>query len=293
MIIVKIQGGLGNQLFQYACGRALAHARSKPLKLDISWFSTHDARRYLLDRFRINAAIATPQEIEIAKFGRKGIPGQIWRKIQRFFPYYKRTIINQPKLNYDPNILKAPGTVYLSGYWASEKYFQQISSLIRDEITLSESLNSVNIEWLKKIKEGNRSISLHIRRGDYLNKENAKFFETLSLEYYHRAIAYLSERVNQPLFFVFSDDIAWVKENLVLDYQYQHVLHNVNTLDYVDLILMSQCQHHIIANSTFSWWGAWLNPSPEKIVIAPQDWFVDSSMKANVHDFIPNEWIRI
>jgi len=290
MIIVKIMGGLGNQMFQYAFGRSLSYGRHVPLKLDISWYSGQSKRNFCLNHFNINALIASDLEINRVRYGPNNLVGKIQSKFQRLLPYYKRRVIQQREGIFDRNILRASRNAYLSGYWASEKYFQHIAPVIRDDFKLTEALNQTNSFCHQRIQE-RQAISIHIRRGDYLEGNNARFFGAQPLAYYHRAIDFMVEHVNQPFFFLFSDDIDWVKKNLSIDFPCEYVSHNDLALAYYDLFLMSHCKHHIIANSTFSWWGAWLCKNPNKIIIAPRQWYNDPGVSHP--DLIPPTWIQL
>ena len=176
------------------------------------------------------------------------------------------------------------------GYWQSEKYFVERSETIRSDFTFRIPLDVCNRELVATLDRAN-TVSLHIRRGDYANNSKTKATHGLcSLDYYQAAVNYVAERVESPRFFVFSDDIAWAKENLKIKFPCQYIGHNQGTNSYIDMQLMSLCKHHIIANSSFSWWGAWLNPNVSKIVIAPSRWFAKPT---NVHDLFPPGWVML
>jgi hypothetical protein len=151
-------------------------------------------------------------------------------------------------------------------------------------------LSGKNADIAEQIGRVN-AVSLHVRRGDYVkNPKTTATHGLCSLDYYHTAIRYIYETVEQPYFFIFSDDMAWVKEHLKIDAPCQYVDHNQGKESFNDMHLMSLCKHHIIANSSFSWWGAWLNSSPEKIVIAPNKWFANQN---NIKDLLPNDWVTL
>ncbi len=288
MIIIRIGGGLGNQLFQYALGRNLALTKNIPLKLDLSWFETNFDRKYKLKYFNTEENIATKKELKRIKR---------YQKInsRRYFLHNllfsnESIYIEEKQFHFNPNILDIKNNAYLIGYWQTEKYFKDIKDVIRKEFILKDNLDSFCIEKEKKIKKQN-SVSLHIRRGDYImNKIANKNMGVCSLDYYKKAINILGEKINDPTFFIFSDDMKWVKKNLKIDFPIIFVS-NGELKDYEELILMSKCKHNIIANSSFSWWGAWLNNNPDKIVIAPKKWFNDT--KRNSKDIIPDNWIKI
>lgn len=288
MIIVHLIGGLGNQMFQYAVGRRLAHHHNTDLFLDVTGFASYALRKYELGVFRINATITPPDMLKRVPFLQKDIIRLGIRKRfagETVFQYIKEKIPD-----FQEEILSLPDNIYLEGYWQSEKYFSEIVDILRKEFLFVNSPSAINQELLKKIK-GCNSVSLHIRRGDYVS--NPKTKEThgvLGIDYYMRALYLMEEKVKDPQIFVFSDDIPWVRENLKTDLPLHFIDYNGVEKNYEDLRLMSNCKHHIIANSSFSWWGAWLNQNQEKIVIAPKRWFNDQSIDSK--DLIPNEWIK-
>jgi len=293
MIIVKLMGGLGNQMFQYAAARRLSNVNNVPLKFDLDWFEDHSTdikREYELNIFNIQAEIATPDEIGNLKepAGKPPLFSRIKKKLQL---NHKQTHIRQKHYHFDPDILKLGSNIYFEGYWQSEKYFKDINDIIRKEFTLKPEPDRLNRKMADSIRSSD-SISLHVRRGDYISNEiTNKYHGTCSPEYYNNTIEIITSKVKTPHFFVFSDEPEWTKENLDIKYPATYIDHNGPENAYEDLRLMSLCKHHIIANSSFSWWGAWLNPSPDKIVIAPSKWFSDSSI--NTNDLIPGNWIRI
>ena len=291
MIIVKLIGGLGNQMFQYATGRSLAVKHKTVLKLDLSFLLDRTPREnftyrtYELDVFNIQGNIASPSEIN--RFVPNGI--NIFNYIKRKLKLTK--VITESHLNSYEDVLSAPDNSYLDGYWQSEKYFKDIRGIIRSDFSLKPEATSINQEFAKKISSCN-SVSLHIRRGDYVsNTEINKFHGVLTLEYYLKSVIKIADCAENPHFFIFSDDHDWAKEHLNFGYPLTFITHNSVENSYEDLRLMSLCKHNIIANSSFSWWGAWLNENPAKIVVAPRKWFNDSSK--NTNDLIPNSWIRI
>ncbi|MBC8490515.1 MAG: alpha-1,2-fucosyltransferase [Bacteroidetes bacterium] len=298
MVITNIIGGLGNQLFMYAAARRLAHIHNVPLRLDISGFKKDDKwsrlRTYRLKYFNIKAEIATTNEISRLKgINQKGVNWKILNINKRIGHYYRQSYVKERNFHFDPAILKLSGNVYMDGYWQSEKYFSDIEDIIRREFTLAESPDKLNFEFAKRIEKSS-SISIHIRRGDYIEDSEAlSLHGTLGLDYYSRAINFISEKVRDPHFYVFSDDYEGAKRNIKIDYPATFVKYNNAEKDYADLWLMSLCKHHIIAHSTFSWWGAWLNNNPDKMVIAPKRWFADEKMNSQTKDLIPEGWIRL
>lgn len=289
MVIVKLMGGLGNQMFQYAAARRIALVNNLPLKLDLSWYEHYQLRPYSLKYLNISEAIASPDDITRVKGG-GSILGRITRHIERIKPYYRRSWVIERQFNFDPNILQVFGPVYLEGYWQSEKYFKEIEHILRQEFTVKSRPDPLNEAIARNIQQTN-SVSLHIRRGDYLsNPAIHQIYGVCSLEYYHTAIEKLVSTVEKPYIFIFSDDSCWAQENLKLAYPLTYVTHNGADKDYEDLRLMSLCQHNIIANSTFSWWAAWLNANPNKIVLAPRRWF---NVPIDTRDLFPDGWIKV
>ncbi len=293
-IIVRIHGGLGNQLFQYALGRSVASKLKTNLSLTWVPFSK-DPWEYGLDYFNTTADVAKNTSL----FGFVGI-----RKAQKKFDAFHR-ILKRIRLNniilpfyfvekgfpFNSNVFSKNHS-YLEGFWQTEKYFKHIEDDIRAEITLKNPLSSYSKSVMDEIRSSN-AISLHVRRGDYITRADAiTFHGTCSPEYYKDAVDRIAKNVSAPKFFLFSDDYEWVAENFKwLPFPFTCVK-NPSEKNYEDLILMASCKHHIIANSSFSWWGAWLNPRKDKIVIAPKKWFL-SAPKNDTRDLIPEEWIKI
>ncbi len=290
MIIVRMVGGLGNQMFQYAIGRKIAHEKDLPLKLDISAFEDYKRRSFELVKYRINADVATPQDI--ARFRSEDA---LRRKLQRLYsliiPFSKKRIIKENDFVYDARMERVGDLVYLDGYWQSEKYFKSIDGLIRKELVLKDAPDNENSVMATQIKAVN-AVALHIRRGDYVtNPEANAYHGVCSLEYYRNAMEKITERINDPYFFIFSDDPGWVLDNLKIDGRFQVVSNNSVESGCEDMRLMSMCKHFIIANSSFSWWGAWLSENRNKIVMAPGKWFRDPGIDTS--DLLPQSWIRI
>ncbi len=289
MIIVRLSGGLGNQMFQYALGRRLASDRKVPLGLDLRWFEKHPERPYRLDAFQIQADILGSREVDRLTSGGKNFFIREWRKLQHFFPYYQRTIVKQEKIGFDANILNVPSTAYLDGYWQSELYFTPIENLIRQQFQLKDP-RLVNMEIANEISNSN-SVSIHVRRGDYAtNQKINKSHGLCPKEYYFKAAEYMSNKLCNSRFFVFSDDILWAKENLSSIKSITFVSSDEMN-DLQEFSLMRFCHNHIISNSTFGWWGAWLSDYGDKIVIAPQNWFGSPEIK--YFDLVPRNWLRM
>lgn len=289
MIITRLVGGLGNQMFQYAAGRRLAHALAGDLKLDVTWLEKSNSRPYALGNFNIEEKFASPAEIAaVAPIGRFGHAlAKIWPKK---WPKY----IQEKQFHFDPDILNLPDGAYLKGYWQSEKYFSDIATILRGEFTVKSPLSEKNNE-MSELIASKQSVSVHVRRGDYVETRRMKqVYNACGPDYYLRCVDYMKQLVKNPYFFIFSDDPQWAKDNLKQLNPAVIVDCNRTNKDYEDIWLMSRCNHHIIANSTFSWWGAWLNPREDKIVLAPKQWFdkkVRVSMKTD--DLFPSGWILL
>lgn len=293
MIIVRLMGGLGNQMFQYALARHLALRSNQPLKLDLSWFSTvYDdkmQRSYGLNYFKIIEDFATKEEISYL-IGSNETGTFLSHYWNGFLRYYKKSYIKERYFHFDSTVLNVSKSTYLEGYWQSEKYFKNIQDILRKEFTVKTELEGKNKEIAQRIIES-ESVCIHVRRGDYIsNPEVNKLFGICSLDYYHNAIQSISNKKSLLSFFIFSDDIEWVKANFNFNIQMTIVDHNREKF-YEDFRLMTLCKHHIISNSSFSWWSAWLSPNLSKLVCAPKKWFNDESK--NVKDLIPESWIRI
>ncbi|CAG1023245.1 GDP-Fuc:beta-D-Gal-1,3-alpha-D-GalNAc-1, 3-alpha-GalNAc-diphosphoundecaprenol alpha-1,2-fucosyltransferase [Methylococcales bacterium] len=289
MIIVRLIGGLGNQMFQYSVGRALADTCGCKLKLDVSGFEDYSLRRYELGELRIRADIASVDEI--TRFREVPPPHPIIDRLKKAIRWQQAGIFRERAFTFDPDVLNIKSSVYLDGYWQSEKYFSGIADALRRDFTPSSAMNDENHTMLERIM-ASESISLHVRRGDYVTNPNtAKYHGVCSLDYYRDAVEYIASHTRNPHFFVFSDDTGWVADNLKIDHPMTLV--NVNGPDQGiwDMNLMKSCQHHIIANSSFSWWGAWLNPSSAKQVVAPRRWFNEGGL--DTRDLIPESWVRL
>lgn len=298
MIIVRLMGGLGNQMFQYAAGRRLAQVHKVPLCLDLSYFDhqtkfapfdTH--RSYTLCYFNIIEKIASPDDQKRSAYAWKNtISAKIFRLIQRGLPLQFRSVYWQKWHGFDPAVLNLGKHVVLNGYMQSWRYFADIQEIIRKEFTLREPFHPGN-QCLADEICSKTSVGVHIRRGDYVYNSTINQVHGLcSLDYFHEAIKFMFQKVSNPHFFIFSDEPEWVKENFKLNYPVTIMMHNGVERDYEDLYLMSRCQHFIIANSSFSWWAAWLSSNNKKIIVAPKKWFAS---QYDPVDLLPDTWYRI
>jgi hypothetical protein len=291
-IISHIIGGLGNQMFQFAAGYALSKQWNMPFKLDISDFSSYGLHNgfELPKVFPCQIQIATHKEIE-ALIGYQS-SNQFFNKLKlKSSILFGSKCIMLEKVNYKKNSLLNPCfPLYLKGYWQNQIYFNDFSQDIRRAFLFSKDLTGQNIQIANSILNTN-SISLHVRRGDYAtNPKTVAHQGLIPTAYFRLAIDYIANKVNKPNFFIFSDDIEWARLNINIDYPTQFINHNNGENSFYDMQLMSKCCHHIIANSSFSWWGAWLNPSQQKIVIGPKKWFANTRRLNNP---CPPEWILI
>ncbi len=291
MIVTTLKGGLGNQMFQYASARRLALRHKTKLFMDLSWFyeaSQVDTHRfYELDCFKLDQkfkkrpsfVVAEPDpSLKVRAY--KYTKGLVKPRLQ---PYIEKTH------QFDKAVLDLPNNVYLDGYWQNEKYFIDIRDRLLEDFDFKQSPSRKNQLLIEQIGNSN-AVSLHVRRGDYAaDKATNAFHGLVELDYYQKAIELMSKKLKQPHFFVFSDEPAWCKKNLKLGFPTTYVSGNKSGFE--DMRLMTHCAHHITANSSFSWWGAWLNPKADKIVIAPKRWFNDPSMgKAEI---VPESWIKL
>ena len=289
MVITKLIGGLGNQMFQYAAGRALAVRNGSELLLDLSGFANYTLRPYALDEFRITARPATPAHIEWIRRGERWSPVT---RMSRRFPALKALarhhLVTERYFHFDPAVTRLRGNIHLDGYWQSEKYFRDVADVIRMELRPRSEPDTRNRELATRIR-GASSVSIHVRRGDYVSNAEANAVHgTCSPEYYEKAVAFVAHQVPNPELFVFSDDAAWARENLRFTHPTTHVTHNGADRPHEDMRLMSSCRHHVIANSSFSWWGAWLGDNPDKRVVAPREWF--RRRELDTRDLIPDSW---
>lgn len=285
-------GGLGNQLFQYAVGRHLAFLHSTSLKLDISWFRQQEQRKYVLDYFSINSIIATDEETAPFLKNNSRITRNFNRLKKIILPSLPQKYIKEKYLDFDPTILNAPDNVYLDGYWQSERYFKDIMPVLEEEFVLREPHDTSNQEVLDLLNQEKNPVCIHIRRGDYLtNQVTNRYHGVLPMTYYYSGIELLQQTIKDPHFFIFSDDPKAVRELSNIKYPITYVTNNPPEKDYEDFRLMSKCRHFIIANSSFSWWAAYLSKGQKKTVIAPSQWFTGISY--NPKDRIPDNWVQL
>lgn len=279
-------------MFQYALGKSLAIKNNTDLYLDLSWYESSGSstqRKFGLDIFNTDFKIANAKLISDTKpLAFKFLNTLLVRL--KLGSVQARNYFVEGKIGFNSSFKKIGKVCYINGYWQSYKYFQEYRDLVESDFTLTKKcLSQLNTSYLERIINNN-SVSIHVRRSDYTLNHSKSVHGTLSSDYYIDAIRIMQEKINSPCFFVFSDDIDWAKETFkdidrcsVIRAQY----------DYLDLYLMSHCKNNIIANSSFSWWGSWLNSNPKKIVIAPYQWFSSEAMNKQTNDLIPETWLRL
>lgn len=300
-------GGLGNQMFQYAAGKSLAVRLGTELCLDITWFKTNREREFHLPFLNIESRIATRQESD--KFIDR--PGLLAR-LRKWFcfdaatdprrpshqppsnkeprPSSKGIYYKEPHFHYDKTLESLSGEVYLDGYWQSEKYFRAIAGVIREQFAVRTAPDARNRDFAQRISSC-ESVGLHLRRGDYATNPEFNLVHGLcDAQYYFQAVTLLLSESESLEFFVFTDNPEWAKQHFQIPSPFVVVDHNGPLRDYEDLRLLSLCKHTIMANSTFSWWGAWLNANSSKRVIAPGRWF---QTQIDESDLIPDGWRRL
>jgi hypothetical protein len=298
IIISNIKAGTGNQLFQYATALALSLKNNAELKLDLSFYDEEPNRNmFRLNEFNIDYQSASSDEISDLRniSGPKPLYAKVLNRLQIPNKYKKRTHI------YDSNgfkpsnkIMKAKPPCYIEGWCVKEIYFKDIYGKLIQIFTPKAPISNKGEELLLNLRNS-ESVSVHIRRGDYINNS---FFLVLPISYYQNAISYLSSKLSNPIFYFFSDDINWVKENFGDADHFRYVEENYLTegpLDISDFLLMKTCRHNIIANSSFSWWAAYLNANENAIVISPRKWYGDVFYQSSIDkfSFIPKNWYKI
>lgn len=290
MIIVQLSGGFGNQLFQYASGLSLAEYHNVSLKVDVSLLEKEDAITGTfreMDIFKLkNIPIKATSE-EINKSLRLSRFSSI---ADKFKPFYKRQVYKEKSNMFDKNFFNAGNDLLLKGNRQSEKYFINIKKTIIEKFSIANNVIEGIYELGNKISD-EQSVGIHIRRGDYLSPVALEWLGVQPISYYLKAIDIITKKIPNAKFYIFSDDIAWVRLNLIIENDHEFITQEITTNALQDFYLMSKCQNNIIANSTFSWWAAWLNLNDAKTIIAPERWY--NQVNFNTSDLIPKDWIRI
>lgn|GEM_PF-173604 len=294
LIICKVKGGLGNQFFQYAAGFALSQHFGRQLKLDLSGYSENDGKAAHRDAdildFLISTPIADPSEVARVK-NRFGLFSRIIR-------YSKTRLLRQYFIGWHPEIFTGPVPNYLEGYFQSEKYFLDLFHILRLKFTLHPTLSEEINSLIYLIDNMSSPISLHIRRGDYIsNRHAARIFNVCNETYYYKALSYFYDFIGEEFeLVVFTDDPDWARSKVkhqgptffACDFRSSNGL---RLRPSQELALMSRCSHHIVPNSTFSWWGAYLGLNPKKVIVAPSVWTL--SNQEDYLDIVPSSWVRI
>ncbi len=295
MIIVKLISGLGNQLFQYVVARQLSIDRQVALKLDTSFFKDQQLRSFKLSHYNINASVAGESEVAgfLARYNNDSLYARMSQRIENWRAKNKRRYYKEDQWwTYEPELFKVSSNVYLDGYWQHYKYFQNIHLSIINELTVKESYAPSVDKLIREIHQNPASVSIHIRRGDYVtDREAYALMGLLPLDYYYKAVQYINTRLKDPVFYIFSDDLQWVKDNLKINGLVTYV-DTEGSKDYIQMDIMSKCLNNIIANSSFSWWAAFLNRNPDKIVIAPFNWVVPQDVNKRIELQFPS-WIKM
>lgn len=289
MIVMRLKGGLGNQMFQYALGRRLSLDHQTPLMLETSSYKEDRLRVYRLDTFQIDAKASD----RLPFFPTTGPKRRINTLLQFFRKLVGRPfdIYKEKGFDFDPEVLQCSANAFFDGFWQSEKYFLPIRKTLLTDFLPSQPLSG-ELALIAQQIDCCPAVSIHVRRGDYVSDPTTTAYHGVcSKEWYEEAARYMKAHVPNLHFFVFSDDYEWAKNNLAFDTPTTFVKPSPDGLECHDLYAMSLCQHNVIANSSFSWWGAWLNQNPDKIVIAPKRWFVAGPQRTD--DLIPNSWIRL
>jgi Glycosyl transferase family 11 len=292
IVVVRLVGGLGNQLFQYAAARAVALRSGADLVFDLSWFASVTDRKYALAPFAIDARILADSKTEPMSR-----VWSYWQRIERRLvsglglKKYGCPIFMERHFHFDLTVLNLRAPAYLDGYFQSERYFADCVEAVTRELTMPPP-SSASTKMLLEEIQASDAICLHIRRGDYVaNPVTNTFHGTCSLDYYAAGFAVAAAKMRDPKCFVFSDDPDWVRSNLILDAPTTIVDIHGPGEPHEDLRLMAACKNYVIANSSLSWWGAWLGKDPDKRVIAPKTWFSGSANDTS--DLLPSAWLRL
>lgn len=284
MIIVKVIGGLGNQMFQYAYARSLQESGVE-VKLDVSAFDNYSLHTgFELDKYQITLPIAT--KTDVAKFSKNNYLEKITKKL-----CLNRRFVKEHSLLFNKKLVAPKDSKYIEGYFQNEKYFSHIREDLIREFKIKDDLSSYAQDIKSNISSVKKSVSLHVRRGDFINnKKTNKIHGSCNLGYYDKALSKLSEENDNFQCFVFSDDIEWVRNNIKGD-DFLYVNQGKRSPQ-EDIYLMSLCSSNIIANSSYSWWGAWLNQN-SGLTFAPSCWFLDKRLNKKARDIVPKQWLKI
>ena len=296
MIVVKLMGGLGNQMFQYALGKSLAMRYPKALFFDDSFFNKHNdfadipKRELQLNHFNFDWEVIDSDTLR--KFYH---PNPFQKHILNKIKKFSKTVYIENGLQFHNDVLNVGSATVFDGYWQNERYFSEFEELIRQDFIFKTLPNYASLEIKADIVKKDNSVSVHVRRGDYISSDKINaLYGTCSLDYFYKAMNMMEVKLKDPHFYFFSDDTDWVEKNLQINYPRSTIIsHNKGIDSWQDMMLMSSCENHVISNSSFSWWGAWLNPRLDKIIIAPYKWFNDEGLNTQSQYIVPKSWIRI
>lgn len=284
MVAVKIYGGLAGQMLQYSIGRTLSLKHNTSLYLDLSWYKNKDFQKERYPReFKLNHLNAAYNVLDELDPVNKLIYTKYCRGLN---PFYLKRVLEKDFSKFDSTVLDAGNNIFLDGYFFSHKYFISNKELLSKELSPKMKMNADNANYLEKIRNSN-SVSVHFRRGDYTLTD---FHGLLQQSYYQQAVDIIKQKVNNPSLFMFSDEPLWVRENIKFDIPFEIVDINKDEFNYLDIELMKNCKHNIIANSGFSWWGALLNYHKDSIVIAPKKWI---NSQKDEFDNVPDNWVTL
>ena len=300
-VVIRLVGGLGNQMFQYAAALGLAVRQDRALKMEVSAFAAYKNRSYQLDCLKVpqnlytGAPLFQPASNSIAARAIRRIKREVFKGYVFKGGTFRKGVYCEPHFHFDPAFFQLSGAeILLNGYFQSPRYFESVAQLLRERFQPVAPLSVTAADWAAKIAASPCSVSLHVRRGDYLQAPYSALHDVLDRSYYDRAVNLVqrlaAERVE---FFLFSDEPDFIAEAFA-DLPGAHGVRSDPGTCWEDMFLMARCRHHIIANSSYSWWGAWLNPAGDRCVIAPARWFTPDKLAAcNVLDLYPDNWILL
>jgi len=313
MVVSRISMGLGNQMFQYAAGRSLSLTIAQTFKVDISSYSRYGLRKYeIAEFFEVEPPIATEEELSGFKFSHP--VRRAWNKVFRknritslpyeekwparllynffyiFQPPHRRPVFEERQFHFDKNFFNTRNIVCLKGYWMSYKYFKDYEDIIKKDFTIrKEKLERV--QYLADEINNCNSVAVHVRCGDKMEAKYLKLYGELSASYYKSGIEYITEKKGNLHLYVFSDDIEMAKNYLPVNVPCTYVSKYISKSAIEDFYLITQCKNVIMANSTFSWWAAYLNSHSDKIVVTPERWYNISSY--DYKDIYYPSWVKL
>ena len=295
-VVIRLVGGLGNQMFQYAAALGLAMRQDRALKMEVSAFEACEKRSYQLDCLKVpqdlytGAPLFQPVSNSLAARVIRRIKLDVFKASA-----FRKGVYREPHFHFDPAFFKLSGVeILLNGYFQSPRYFESVAQLLRERFQPVALLSATAADWAAKIAASPCSVSLHVRRGDYLQAPHAALHDALDRGYYDRAVNLVQRLAGERVeFFLFSDEPDFIADAFA-DLPGVHVVRSDPAASWEDMFLMARCRHNIIANSSYSWWGAWLNPAEDKRVIAPARWFTPGKLATcNVLDLYPDDWILL